>query len=190
LGKALNTRYITAFLVPASIFSSQAILSFKKKFTAPIGILTALPAIAMTTLLIFSPLSYFNILDKVTTSSQKSEYVTDWTSGYGIPEVVSYLQSQSKNNPIIVGVRVDAGNPESAMFAYFEGSDNVVPQYIDPKFNPGILNYKCIQSQVPVYFVARDGILNGLNKFFVEQKRFYKPEGTHFISVLLLKPCN
>jgi len=191
LGKALNTRYITAFLAPATIFTSQAILSFKKKFIGLIGIIAALPAIIMTTFLIFSPLIYFNVLDKVTTFSQKSEYVTDWTSGYGIPEVVSYLQSQTKNTPIIVGVRVDAGNPESAMFTYFNGSDNVTPEYIDPKvLGPNILNYKCIESQTPIFFVARDGILNGLDKFFVEQKRFYKPEGSHFISIDTLKKCS
>jgi hypothetical protein len=150
-----------------------------------------IPPTIMTALLIFSPLVYFNVLNKMTTFSQKSEYVIDWTSGYGMPETVKYLDDQSKDKQIVVGVRIDAGNPESAIFTYFNNSKNVMVTYLDPRIiNPELLKLSCLPSNVPVYFVARDGILNGLDKFFHEEIRFAKPEGEHYISIHSLNKCD
>ncbi len=191
LGRSLGTRYVTSFLALTPVFASQAILSIKKPFSVFVGSLAALPPVIMTALLILSPLVYFNILDKVTSVSQKTEYVTDWTSGYGIPETVNYLNSQSKGKNIIVGVRLDAGNPESAMFAYFDASSNIKVIYLDPRvLNPDLLKLACLPSNVPVYFVGRDGILNGLDRFFHEETRFAKPGGDHYISIHALNKCN
>jgi len=187
----LGTRYVTSFLALTTVFASQTILNFKKPFSVLIGIITPVPSIVMTALLIVSPLIYFNILDKTTSLSQKTGYISDWTSGYGIPETVNYLESLSKDNQIVVGVRLDAGNPESAMFTYFNGSKNVMVTYLDPRIlNPDLLKFACLPSNVPVYFVARDGILNGLDKFFQEEKRLGKPEGEHYISIHTLKKCD
>jgi len=191
LGRSLNPRYIIAFLGLIPILCSYAILSFKKNPVILVGSAIAILPAVMTTLLIFSHPTYFNILDKFTTNSQKEGYMNDWTSGYGIPETVNFLNDQSRDTPIIVGVRLDAGNPESAMFAYFNGSDKIFPKYLDLRLmDPSVINSKCLNSQIPVYFVARDGMLNGLDKFFQEDVRFYKPGGEHFISIDTLKSCN
>ena len=191
LGRTLGTRYVISFLALTPIFTSLAILHFKKFFPILVGSIVAVPLVIMTALLIFSPLRYFNILDKITVFSQKSEYVTDWTSGYGIPETVNYLNNLSKDKQIIVGVRIDAGNPESAMFAYLNNSNKVKVVYLDPRtLDPELLKLPCLPSNIPVYFVARDGILNGVDKFFQEVIRFEKPSGEHFISIDTLKSCN
>jgi 4-amino-4-deoxy-L-arabinose transferase-like glycosyltransferase len=191
LGRSLSVRYVSSFLVFASIFCSCAILSFKKIISIPIGSIVIIPAFILTAILVFSPFVYFNVLDKMTTFSQKPDYVTNWTSGYGIPETVNFLNNQSKDGPIVVGVRLDAGNPESAMFAYFNGSDNVLPKYLDLRgLDPSIMKSKCLNSPIPIYFVARDGNLNGLDKFFQEVTRFEKPGGEHFVSIHSLKKCN
>jgi len=191
LSRSLNPRYLTAFLALIPIFASRAILSFKKLLAFLTGIIAILPPVVITALLVFSPLTYFNFLDKMTAFSQKDSYVTNWTSGYGIPETVNYLNSQSKDKQIIVGVRLDAGNPESAMFTYFNNSKEATPTYLDPQvLDKGLLNLRCLKSPIPVYFVARDGILNGLDKFFQEDKRFGKPEGEHYISIHTLKSCD
>lgn len=189
--QTLNPRYLTSFLVIATIFSSYAIFSFKKTFIIPAIVVGIALPIILTSILVFAPLSYFNFLGSLTPLSQKGEYVTNWTSGYGVPETVNYLDSQSKNKKVIVAVRIDAGNPESAMFAYFEGTDNVKVIYLDPRMlGSDLSKMNCIPSDVPVYFVARDNSLNGLDKFFTEVKRFYKPERSRFISIYLLKPCS
>ena len=191
LGKSLATRYVSSFLALATIFASHAILSFKKPLVfLSGGIAVLLPAV-ITAILIFSPIAYFNLLDEFTTTSQKDGYLGGWNSGYGIPETVKYITEKGKDKQIVVGVRIDAGNPESAMFAYFNGSANVEIVYLDPRIiNPELLKLPCLPSNVPVYFVARDGILNGLDKFFKEDIRFGKAEGNNYISVHSLKKCN
>ena len=191
LGKSLSTRYIVAFLPLVTIFSSKAVYSFKKPLMRLVGGITLLVATVATVMLVFFPLIYFNLLDGITTTSQKPEYVTDWTSGYGLPEVVKYLKSKGLNTQIIVGVRLDAGNPESAIFTYFNNSKWIYPKYLDARLvDPAVLESKCLNSSIPIYFIARDGILAGLDKFFQEVKRFEKPESIHFISIHTLKPCN
>lgn len=191
LGRSLNPRYLTAFLALAPVFAARAVLSFRKPLAFLIGGVSILLPVIITTLLIFSPLVYFNFLDRFTTYSQRDGYVTGWTSGYGIPETLAYLNNQSENKQIIVGVRLDAGNPESAMFAYFNASKKVIPTYLDPRvLDKSILTLKCLNSPIPIYFVARDGILNGLDKFFQEVKRFEKPGGKSYISIYTLKSCD
>ncbi len=191
LGRSLNPRYVSAFLVFTPIFCSYAIVNFDKKISLLAGGVTILLPVVITSLLVFSPIAYFNFLDKVTTTSQKDGYMNNWTSGYGIPETVNYLENLSGDKQIVVGVRIDAGNPESAMFTYFNGSNNVEVVYLDPRIiNPELLKLPCLPSNVPVYFVARDGILNGLEKFFKEDIRFGKAEGNNFISIHSLKKCN
>jgi len=189
LSRVVSPRYLIPFLVPITIFSSYAILTFKKFFL--IGGLVILPALLVTILLTFSPIKYFNFLSKLTAYSQKDDYVTNWTSGYGIPEIVNYLNQKGKMGKIIIGVRVDAGNPESAMFAYYDNGKTATPTYLDSKIvEKTVLNLKCLTSPLPLYFIARDGNLAGLDNFFQEDKRFYKPEGPHFISIDILKKCN
>ncbi len=191
LGRSLNPRYISPFLVLTPIFCSYAIFSFKNKISLLVGGATILVPLIITTLLIFSPITYFDFLGKFTSTSQKDGYLSGWTSGYGIPETVKYLTEQGKDKQIIVGVRIDAGNPESAMFAYFNSSKNVYVIYLDPRIiNPELLKLPCLPANVPIFFVARDGMLNGLDKFFKEDIRFGKAEGNNFISVNSLKKCN
>jgi len=191
LGRSIGPRYLTAFLVLTPIFASRAIFSFKKTPAILIGGTSTFTAIAVTSLLIFSPIVYFNSMDKVTTFSQKSEYITGWTSGYGILETVDYLNQKAKDEKIIAGFRIDAGNPESAMFVYFNNSARVKPIYIDSKnLDKSILNLNCVKSPFPIYFVARAGNLAGLDKLFIEEKRFYKPEAKDFVSIHRLKKCD
>lgn len=191
MGRSLNPRYLAPYLATSTIFCSYAILSFKKNFVLLIGSLAILIPIAVTSLLFFSPLSYFNLMDRFTSFSQKSGYVTDWTSGYGVPETVNYINGTRIGKNIIVAVRLDAGNPESAMFTYFNGVNGVQVTYLDPQlYGPELLKQNCIPSQVPVYFVARDSTMNGLEKFFTETARFGKPEGNRYISIHTLKKCS
>ncbi|QQG41993.1 MAG: glycosyltransferase family 39 protein [Candidatus Woesebacteria bacterium] len=190
-GKSLNPRYLSAFFPLISVFCAYTLFNFRKAHAILIGSVSTIPTIMITYLLVISPITYFNVMDKMTVFSQKSEYLTGWTSGYGIPEVVDYLNQKGKDKKIIAGVRIDAGNPESAVFAYFNNSAWVKPTYIDSRnLDRSVLNLSCLTSPIPVYFVARDGNLAGLDKFFVEEKRYYKPENISYISISALKACD
>ncbi len=146
-----------------------------------------IPAIIITTLLIFSPIRYFNLLDSITKHSQESDYVTYWSSGYGFGEVKDYLEELSENQVIVVGVRLDAGIPENAVFAYFIDSDQVLPTYLDSRFIKNFASYECLKSNFPLYYVSRGHHLGGLDNYFIEIKRVYKPEGKHYIGIHRLK---
>jgi hypothetical protein len=141
------------------------------------------PPLIISILLILKPLQYFNLLDKFGPISQKRDYVTFWSSGFGFNEVKEYIQTLAINSPIMVGVRMDAGIPENAVIAYFQESKNVFVNYLDSPYIPNFKSYECLQSKYPIYFISRDNNYAGLDKYLVELKRVYKPEGQHYIAI-------
>lgn len=188
-GRNLTPRYLTSFMTLFLLPTAYVMINVWKKnkilggsfYLIAIGI-----QLFITGFQLFSPLSYFNLLGKYTEFSQKQEYVTDWTSGYGILETITYLNKQADKQPIIVGVRIDAGNPESAMHAYYFQSNRVKTIFVDTKsFTTSGIN--CVKFSQPIFFVARDGILNGMESSWEEKIRFYKPESKHFTSIYVPK---
>ncbi len=172
----------------AHLFSE--LLKKKKILGTGLLALSITPSLIVTTLLIFSPIKYFNLLDSISHHSQKKDYVTYWSSGYGFDEVKKYLEKVSKKQPVVAGVRLDAGIPENAVFTYFAGSKQVFPTYLDSRIIKDFETYECLNSKVPVYFISRDNHLAGLNKHLVEIKRVYKPERKHYIGIhKLRKDC-
>jgi 4-amino-4-deoxy-L-arabinose transferase-like glycosyltransferase len=185
INRNINVRYWVAFmpltlLIPGYGFS---VLYSKAKYVMLIlTSIVLLPSIYISTLLVFSPLKYFNVLN-FTNHSQKNMYVTYWSSGYGVNEMRSTLSELSKGSPTIAAVRLDAGIPENAVFAYFENSKNIFPIYLDSQLIRDTESYDCISSKIPVYFVSRDNQMAGLEKFFTEIKKIKKPEGDHYIGI-------
>ncbi|MBI2029222.1 glycosyltransferase family 39 protein [Candidatus Gottesmanbacteria bacterium] len=176
--RGFNPRYAEALLPITVVFTAYSVYYFFR--IIPILIPTALISI----LLIFNPLVYFNVMDRLTPLfSQKHEYVTDDTSGYGIKEAVSFLNEKSQNSPIIVGVRLDAGNPENAILAYFYKNPAVQATYFDKQMFSKDFDFKLLKPQFPVYYVSRSQHQGGLESYLVEEKRFYKPGEKSFIGV-------
>ncbi|OGM19575.1 hypothetical protein A2955_04945 [Candidatus Woesebacteria bacterium RIFCSPLOWO2_01_FULL_37_19] len=189
LVKLMSVRYIVSFLPLTTVLAAYALdkIHEKLKLSAVI-LLSIIPSVILSYFLIFHPLTYFELLDKITIHSQKEEYMTNWTSGYGFEETKGYLENSAKNKMIIVGVRVDEGIPENAVFAYFLNSTNIKPVVFDSLIlDNKIFEYDCLKTSIPFYFVSRDGNLTGLNKFFQEEKRFYKPEEKNYIGIHSLK---
>lgn len=189
ISRALQPRYIVSFLPLLPVFCSYCLFFVWERhraaasFLAFIGCIIPLWFIALQ---LFSPIDYFSTLAKVTRFPQKSEYVTDWPAGYGVIETVAALEKISQSGTY-VGVRPDAGNPESAMFTYFNKSKRVLPVYINAQMIKPWSKNNCIQSNGSFYFVARDTQLAGLERYTVEEvKRVYKPEGKSFISIYRL----
>ena len=89
----------------------------------------------------------------------------------------------------MVGVRLDSGNPESAIFAYYgpNKNKNIQAIYFDERVIevPEGLDY--INFPIPFYFISRGGNLAGMETYLSEVKRFYKPNGKDFIGVYKLK---
>ncbi len=186
-----NPRYIVSFLPLITLFSSCMVYAIweKQKFIVLLlCVVCSGIAFWLTTLQIFFPLSYFSTFAQVTRFSQKSEYVTDWPSGYGINETREILDKLAQQAPLYVGVRPDSGNPESAIFTYYNSTKRIMPTYINSQLiKPWTLGDSCIRSNLPFYFVARDTQLAGLKTFIVQEiKKIYKPEKKSFIAIYKL----
>lgn len=190
LSRSVIPRHVVSFYPIALIFAADSLVSLLDKIkTLAITslIIIGVPSLILSSLLIFSPIKYFYLLDKISPFSLKEEYVSHWSSGYGIEEVVSFLKKTGNNTPIIVGVRLDAGNPENSIFAYFEGSEKIIVTYLDAQMIRDFESYDCLSSRLPTYFVSRDNQLAGLNKHLEEIRRVYKPEGKHYIGIYRAK---
>ncbi len=192
LSKSPSPRYTVSFLPLLTIFSAYVFYSYTqdKNLIGRILVFLAGTSVAIITLIqIFSPLSYFSFMDRVTTFSGKSEYVTSWTSGYGVMETVNFLKDKKK--PLIVGVRVDSGNPENAIISYFHNHNEIKPGYFDRSLiNTDLAQIDCITFPSEFYFISRGPQLAGLEKYLVEVTRFNKPEGEEFVGIYTVKtPC-
>jgi hypothetical protein len=190
LSKSVIPRHLVSFYPITLIFAADSLLSLSDKNKVPAMLLLtiiAIPSLILSSLLILSPIKYFYLLDNISPFSLKNEYVTHWSSGYGVEEVITYLKDVTKKTPIIVGVRLDAGIPENAVFAYFQGSEKVIVTYLDSRIVIDFASYDCINSKLPAYFVSRDDQLAGLNKHLEEMKRVYKPESSNYIGIHKIK---
>lgn len=138
--------------------------------------------------------------------SDRYQYVTGEFSGYGIPEAVAYLKSESKKQRIVVFTTQNWGNPEDAVAVYFSNHPNIdvymAPWVIDtPLLPPNATGFKIFQKYTDkflkrisvgemevVYFIcksttcARDVFLKN-NPNFQLVKVFGKPEGIHFYEI-------
>jgi len=187
----VSPRYLVAFLFPITILAAHGFdqLKIKKILLEKILFIVSIiiPA-SLSVVLLLNPPSYFYLLNKVTSYSQESEYVTNWTSGYATTQTISFIHKVSEKTPVVVGVRVDAGNPESAVFAYFNGSKKVFPLYFDSRLTTQeIFSFDCLSTNIPFYFVARDDILAGMDKFLIKVAVFRNPIGDRFVGVYTLK---
>lgn len=69
---------------------------------------------------------------------ERSGYLEEWTAGQGIPEIVSYLKTQSKDHTLVIGTEGEWGSIPSGLAAYFNQ---------DPRVT--ILHHSHVIDQVP-----------------------------------------
>lgn len=185
-----SPRYLMPFLPLLTLLAAYGIktIYLRQKFITAIflGLSLIFPSL-LTIFQIFSPLTYFNVLGQLASFSQKRNYVLIWPSGYGVPETRDFLKDKAKDKSILVGVRLDFGNPESAIFTYFHKIKNINVIYFDGRLMPDISKIDCLTSDPPFYFVSRDEQLTHLAKFLKEEKRFYKPEAKSFVGIYTLE---
>ena len=147
LSRSVIPRHVVSYLPLILIYASNSLVNIYEKDKVLLYLISGViitPFLTLSLIQITFPQKYFNALDKISHHSMKAEYITYWSSGYGIDEVVNYLKSEAKTKPIIVGVRLDAGNPENAIIAYFQGSNNILPTYLDAQMIKNFTYYDCI----------------------------------------------
>jgi hypothetical protein len=164
-----------------------AVILNRKKTLWNIGILISLLIpLSLTVLQIISPAKYLLFGSGIPFSSAR-RYLSNYTGGIGVSEVVSFMQNKAKNQDIFVGFANNSGNPESAIVVYFEKNPHIIPSYFTLPQSV-IDTYECVKTQRPLYFISREDYLNNLNKFLVEEKRIQNPyDRNGFIGIYSLK---
>jgi 4-amino-4-deoxy-L-arabinose transferase-like glycosyltransferase len=183
----VSQRYLVPYLPLLSVFAAYSILYFFKKrlYLFTVLLVSILIPIFLSSLMIFKPQSYILTLAKISKYSETG-YISGFTSGYGLPETIEYLNSIARGRNIFVGFALNAGNPESAIIAYFKKSKNIQTGYLDNQLladQPKDAVCMAMEGQERLYFVSRDEQQAGLNKYFVKLKTFKNPYGQNSIGI-------
>lgn len=187
----ISQRYIVSFL-PLAVFPAAYLLFLlkdkKKKLFMALYVVTLAVPIFITTLQVTLPIDYFLTMSKLTTMSQIGEYVSDWPSGYGINEVRQLMSKYSQENKITIGVRADSGNPEDAIFTYYNASTTIRPTYINGYLiKPWSQNDNCVRVNSMLYFISRGNQLADLESYIEKEViKIYKPLSHEYIGVYKL----
>lgn len=164
--RSINSRYVVPFLGIVSIFVLYGLSKIEKKVLSyfrfgAVFILFVLPVV-FSGLLLIKPRLY---LQSIPLEDNKS-YLYGQTSGYGISDAVSFLESRIGEGRATIGVALQTGNPESSVIMNFEKNNKVHAAYFDSQSLGSLNSFDCLTVDHPVYFVSRNEELVGLDKFF------------------------
>lgn len=183
--RGIIDRYLIPFSIPFIIIAGEGLSRLSEKYGNKVFTLI-IPSIAISLFQIFSIDQYFILMNKYAKGLDLYTYTSGFTSGYGVIDAINFINEREKDyKKIYVGVRVDAGNPESAVMAYFLKDDRskVVPLYFDSQFTKLPLSKDFVGNYYQFYYISRDDNLGGMNQYLTEIKRFYKPDGKSFVGV-------
>ncbi|MEK7572904.1 MAG: glycosyltransferase family 39 protein [Patescibacteria group bacterium] len=186
-GKMPTSRYFLILSVPfvilTGIFISK-VFEYKKLFG--IIVLTSIIAACMVynSFIYFSPLKFPNLLLGVA-KVDATQYFHGFPSGYGVIEAINYLKDLGKDKNITIIVRNDSGNPEDAVVAYlYYNNPNIK---VLPVNEPDLKDFDSLKDNLPIngeiYFVSRGAYYVGLEKYFLSEKKFLKPNDNEFVGV-------
>jgi len=185
ISRGILERYLVPFTIPLIFISAKGIEYILVRYGKLVLLLLFIP-ITISLYQIFYIDNYLSSVNLYAKGLDLYGYSGGFTAGYGVREAILYIESLEKDyKKIIVGVRVDAGNPESAVMAYFLEDKNarVVPVYFDSQVTKIPLDENFIGNYYPFYFISREDNLAGMNKYLTEEKRFYQPDGKSFVGI-------
>lgn len=183
--RGLIDRYLVPFSIPIIFILSGGLILLIRKIGRLALVILTIPFL-MSVFQIFNVDKYLMIMNKYAKGLDMSVYISGFTSGYGVDGAIEYIKSESTmHDRIFVGVRLDAGNPESAIMAYFfkKGNLKIIPVYFDQLITIQPLGENFFGNYYPFYFVSRDDNLGGMNKYLMEIKRYYKPDDKSFVGI-------
>lgn len=187
--RGLVDRYLVPFSTPFIFMGSYTTYLILKKYGSTSLFLILIP-IFISLYQIIKIDSYLRAANLYAKGLDLYTYTDGFTAGYGVKEAIEYIKNDSRNDKkVFIGVRLDAGNPESAIMAYFLEGDKarIIPLYFDAQITKIPLDRGFIGNYYPFYFVSRDDNLGGMNQYLTEIKRFVKPDGKTSIGIYKYK---
>jgi Zn-dependent protease with chaperone function len=183
--KLFTSRQALLLTIPLLILAGYGFVQLwqnKRVVAAVLGVCIIAWSLYDTSVLLTSPQQYPSLFaDRA--RGDANQYVYGFSSGYGVQEAVDYLEQEAVTQRIVVLFRNDHGNPEDAVVAYLDYQPNVilVPMN-DPAADAPVVLQK-VGTAAPIYFVSRGGYNAGLEKYFVSEKIFKKPNDQEFVGV-------
>jgi 4-amino-4-deoxy-L-arabinose transferase-like glycosyltransferase len=152
-GKVLYPRFVLFMTLPLLVVAAESatrMLQGTKRFWIRVALIVLLfiPSIAISYKIITDP------LHAPIPISDRSQYVEDWPSGWGVPEVVSYIDAKAKEGPVAVYTEGTFGLFPYALEIYLVDKPNIHIEGIWPL--PAVFSPAIIESAKhrPTYFVT------------------------------------
>lgn len=119
LGRVLSSRYffpVSVFIIMMAVFGlKEALVKANKRFIYMIITLYFISSF------IFMYSSYVSVPTLPLTMEDKHQYLMEWSSGYGIPEVREYIKDQVKQGKVVtVGTEGYFGTLPDGLSVYFD----------------------------------------------------------------------
>ncbi len=193
LTKESSQRYLVS-LLPVLILPASYIFSLILRKSLLWGRIFLIVTVSVSSAYIFfqitNPSSYIKNTQKFS-GDQSLNYISGYTSGYGVNEAVDLINNASTNNKIYLATALNTGNPESAMQIYFAKDEMVRTTYLDESLLASqmeiVRNVDCLKFDRDIYFISRNNDLAGFERFFEKVTEFKKPEGKEVIGFYKLK---
>jgi hypothetical protein len=190
--KLFTSRQALLLTVPLFIFAGYGfslLLHRRKNIAVILGVCMLVWSLYDSFILLTSPQQYPSLfVDKA--RDDASQYFYGFSSGYGVLEAINYVQqlASATDGSIVVVTRNDHGNPEDAVIAYLDYKSNVILATMNYPQEDVQKIFQRVGNTTPVYFVTRGNNNGGLEKYFLSEKKFSKPNDTDFVGVVQLKP--
>ena len=120
-----------------------------------------------------SPVTIFRLFPL---SNGERDYAISWPSGYGIPELIRWIDAQTKDKNMILAVADSPGNPSDYLLAHYYFSPNIRVIFVTVN---SVLEFRKIEpltKKIPVYLATRTSLVStDIAPFVQEVIRFNKP---------------
>lgn len=183
----LMTKYFTSryllMVVPVILIVASEGWFYINKMWKGFSYITIPAVVTVSMIIIFSPLVFYERLIFLPHAKYDfTQYVTGWTSGFGVAEAADFIIKHTEGKPVYVYVRSDSGNPEDAMYVLLRRQKNIKVNPIDfYKLKLGVTEIELQESKL--YFVSRGNQLADMEKYLKPLAQFRKPIGEEFIGV-------
>lgn len=192
-GKVLTSRYFfpsAVLLTMMSVIGFDALLKAGKR-----RMFTLLMASCVLTSSIFMFVAITDPAYQPLTTEDKKQYLLDWSSGFGIPEVRDFIRSESSKHPekdIVVATEGFFGTLPDGLLMYFDGRnqrENVVVYGIGEPITeiPEQLQEEAVEKDVYVVVNRNRFTDENMGRYEILYQ-YGRPEGAPPLLLLKVKP--
>ena len=183
VAKNFQIRYFTfAFMavIPYCAYGAEKIF-LRIKHTALLYIFLVILTL-YSMFFIFHPIQFFSLFPAY---SGERDYALSWPSGYGIPELVNWIDTNMPENGRLTLALADSpGNPSDYLSAYYFFSPNVKTGFVTINNIHEFQKLRSIADANPLYLATRSTLIpEEIQPFLIPVKLFKKPDSSETVGI-------